>query len=234
MTDRHIIPFGGMRAPAPGTTHPLVDYILDIAGRGRAKVTCLPTATGDSTESITRFYERIPAARTARSHVRLFDRTIVDLRAHLLDQDVIFVGGGNTANMLAVWRAHGVDAILREAWDAGIILTGGSAGSLCWFECGTTDSFDLNKLAPLGDGLGFLSGSHCPHYDGEEQRRPLYHRLISEGFPPGIAIDDDAACHFVGTELLEVVSARPGATAYRVGPGPDGTAVETPLDARAL
>jgi peptidase E len=151
----------------------------------------------------------------------------------LLEQDVIFVGGGNTASMLAVFRAHGVDQILREAWEAGIVLCGGSAGSLCWFECGTTDSFDLFELAPLHDGLGFLAGSHCPHYDGEEQRRPLYHRLIGEGFPAGIAIDDDAAAHFVGTELKEVVSAREGATAYRVEKAGDRV-VETTYEARAL
>lgn len=233
MPERHIIPFGGLR-PMPGRTHPLVDYVLDVAGAPRARVAFLPTATGDARESITAFYERVPAARTERAHVRLFDRTIADLRTFLLNQDVIWVGGGNTANMLAVWRVHGVDAILREAWEAGVVLTGGSAGSLCWFEGGTTDSFDLHRLAPLRDGLGFLPGSHCPHYDGEEQRRPLYQRLVADGFPAGIAIDDDAACHYAGTELVEVVSAREGATAYRVERGPDGGAVETPLPARAL
>ncbi|HPK03056.1 MAG TPA: peptidase E, partial [Candidatus Sumerlaeota bacterium] len=131
-------------------------------------------------------------------------------------QDIIWVGGGNTANMLAVWRVHGVDRILREAWEAGVILTGGSAGSLCWFECGTTDSFNLFQLAPLHDGLGFLPGSHCPHYDGEAQRRPLYQRLIAEGFPAGYALDDDAALHFEGTRIMEAVAARPEAGAYRV------------------
>ena len=135
--------------------------------------------------------------------------------------------------MLAVWRVHGVNSILREAWDAGILLCGGSAGSLCWFECGTTDSFDLNKLQPLHDGLGFLPGSHCPHYDGEEQRRPLYHRLISEGFPPGYAIDEDASVHFVGTEVSEVISGRPVAMAYRVELR-DGRVMETPLKATLI
>ena len=105
----------------------------------------------------------------------------------LAESGLIWVSGGNTANMLAVWRVHGVDRVLREAWDAGVILCGGSAGSLCWFECGTTNSFDVNQLAPLHDGLGFLPGSHCPHYDGEAQRRPLYHRLVAEGFPAGYA-----------------------------------------------
>ena len=113
------------------------------------------------------------------------------------------------------------------------MLTGGSAGSLCWFEGGTTDSFNLARLAPLHDGLGFLPGSHCPHYDGEEQRRPLYHRLIGDGFPAGYAIDDDAAIHFVGEDIREVVTARQGATAYRVE-RVDGRVVETKLEARLL
>ena len=135
--------------------------------------------------------------------------------------------------MLAVWRVHGMDLALREAWEAGVVLCGGSAGSLCWFECGTTDSFDVNELAPLNDGLGFLPGSHCPHYDGEEQRQPLYHRLISEGFPAGYAIDNDAAIHFVGTEVSDVVSSRAGATAYRVELS-EGQVVETPLEPRLI
>ena len=232
MTDRHIIPFGGLRA-TPGRTNPVIDYVLDVAGKERAKVAFIATATGDSTESVLRWYDRVPAARTQRTHLNLFNRTIDDIPGYLLDQDVIFVGGGNTANMLAVWRVHGVDVALREAWEAGIVLTGGSAGSLCWFEGGTTDSFNLHRLEPIRDGLGFLPGSHCPHYDGEEQRRPLYHRLIAEGFPAGIAIDEDAAVHYIGTERTEVVSGRDGATAYTVELV-DGEVVETPLTARAL
>ena len=232
MPDKHIVALGGMRV-RPGRTPPLVDYILGLTGNPRPKVCCIPTATGDSPVALTAFYDRMPPARSERAHLALFDRTVRDIRAFLLSQDVIWVGGGNTANMLAVWRVHGVDKVLREAWEAGVILCGGSAGSLCWFECGTTDSFDLNELRALHDGLGFLPGSHCPHYDGEEQRRPLYHKLIAEGFPAGYAVDDDAAILFVGTQLSEVVSSRPGATAYRLE-RKDGRAVETPLKARML
>jgi peptidase E len=232
MDGKHIVAFGGNRT-RPGATPPVVDYVLTLTGKARPKVCNIPTATGDSPSALVGFYSRVPAARAERSHLALFDRTIRDIRGFLLSQDVIFVGGGNTANMLAVWRVHGVDRVLREAWDAGILLCGGSAGSLCWFECGTTDSFDLNELQPLHDGLGFLPGSHCPHYDGEAQRRPLYHRLIAEGFPPGYAIDDDAAVHFAGTEVAEVVSARAGATAYRVELR-EGQVVETPLEARLI
>ena len=232
MADQHIVAFGGLRT-RPGQISPLVDYVLGATGKPRPKVCCIPTATGDSPVSLVTFYDRIPATRAERTHLSLFDRTVKDIRPFLLAQDVIWVGGGNTANMLAVWRVHGVDKVLREAWEAGVVLCGGSAGSLCWFECGTTDSFDLNQLQPLRDGLGFLPGSHCPHYDGEAERRPLYQKLVSEGFPPGYAIDDDAALHFVGTKLAEVVSSREGATAYRVERR-DGGVVETPLLARRL
>lgn len=232
MPERHIIPFGGMRA-MPGRTHPIVDYLLELTGKPRARVACIPTATGDSSEALVNFYARFPPERTERSHLGLFHRTIDDIRGYLLAQDIVWVGGGNTANMLAIWRVHGVDAALREAWEAGVILTGGSAGSLCWFECGTTDSFNIHRLAPIHDGLGFLPGSHCPHYDGEAQRRPLYHQLIRDGFPAGYAADDDAAMHWVGTELKEVVTARAGATVYRVE-RVNGAVVETALEARLL
>lgn len=232
MSERRIVAFGGLR-PTPGRVHPIVDYVLDLTGKPRARVASIPTATGDSTESLIAFYNRIPADRAERSHLALFNRTITDIRSYLLSQDVIWVGGGNTANMLAVWRVHGVDQALREAWEAGVVLTGGSAGSLCWFECGTTDSFNLQELAPLQDGLGFIPGSHCPHYDGEAQRRPLYQRLVSEGFPSGYAVDDDAAARFVGGELAEVVSSRREASAYRVERR-DGAVIETRLEARLL
>ena len=138
------------------------------------------------------------------------------------------MSGGNTANMLAIWRVHGFDRILREAWEAGVVLTGGSAGMICWFEAAVTDSFGP-QLEGLRDGLGFLPGSACPHYDGEERRRPRYRELVDGGFPAGIAADDGVAVRFEGSELAEVVTARPGATAYRVEPG-----AETPLEARPL
>jgi len=150
------------------------------------------------------------------------------VREVVLDQDVIFVSGGNTANALAIWRVHGFDEILREAWEAGIVLTGWSAGMICWFDAGVTDSFGP-QLEGMRDGLGFLPGSACPHYDGEAERRPVYTRLVREGFPPGLAADDCVALRFDGTELAEVVSAREGAGAYRVSP--QG---EEPIEARPL
>jgi peptidase E len=152
-----------------------------------------------------------------------------DLRAFTLEHELVVVGGGNTANMLAIWRVHGFDAILRDAWESGVVLTGWSAGMICWFEAGVTDSFGP-QLVGMRDGLGLLPGSACPHYDGEERRRPVYGRLVSEeGFPAGIAADDAAGVHFAGTELHEVVATTPEARAYRVTPGG-----EEPLPARVV
>jgi peptidase E len=139
------------------------------------------------------------------------------LRELALAHDLIVVGGGNTANMLAVWRAHGFDRILREAWEKGILLTGWSAGMICWFEAGVTDSFGP-QLEGMRDGLGFLPGSACPHYDGEELRRPVYTRLVRDGFPAGIALDDGAGAHFVGAELQAVVAADEASRGYAVMP----------------
>ena len=151
-----------------------------------------------------------------------------------MHQDVIYVGGGNTENMMAVWRVHGVDQALRRAWESGVVMAGLSAGSLCWFETGTTDSFGAG-LAVLSGGLGLLPGSHVPHYDGEPTRRRHYQRLVANAaVPPGYAADDGAALVFHGTDLAEVVTSRREAHGYRVERGPTGDAVETVLPARYL
>jgi dipeptidase E len=150
------------------------------------------------------------------------------LRELALAHDVIVVGGGSTANMLAVWRVHGFDRILREAWEHGVLLTGWSAGMICWFDAGVTDSFGP-QLEGMRDGLGFLPGSACPHYDGEERRRPVYTELVRDGFPPGIALDDLAGAHYVGTELHEVLASNEDAGGYAVSA--DG---ERPLEVRRL
>jgi dipeptidase E len=187
---------------------------------------------GDADASVATFYERFPSALCEPSHLKLFGVPRAGLREHLLAQDAIYVSGGNTANMLAVWRVHGIDAVLREAWEAGIVLAGPSAGGLCWFECGVTDSFGP-ELAQLDGALGFLPGSFCPHYDEEPERRPTYRRLIREGLAPGYAADDAVGIHFGGTKLTEVVTERDGATAYRVELA-GGEVVETRLPARLL
>jgi peptidase E len=214
----------------------LDDHVLELArtqrGRDRPRVCFLPTASGDSEGYVATFYAAF-ARRSEATHLGLFDRKVGDIEAFLLDQDVIYVGGGNTANMLAIWRVHGVDRGLRRAWQAGVVLAGLSAGSNCWFESATTDSF--GPLAALQDGLGLVPGSHSPHYDGEPARRSTFQRLIGAGeLPDGYAADDGAALVFGGTELAEVVASRPTARGYRVVRGPNGDAIETELPTRYL
>jgi peptidase E len=196
-------------------TAALYRHVLGLTGtKARPRLLHVPTAVGDSTEGIERVESRLGAI-TELSHLRFFPYPPDDLRELALEQDAILVHGGNTANMLAIWRVHGFDAILREAWESGVLLFGASAGMICWFEAGVTDSFGP-QLEGMRDGLGFLAGSACPHYDGEELRRPRYRELVDSGFPAGIAADDGVGLHYVGTDLREVVTCRPGATAYRV------------------
>jgi dipeptidase E len=202
-------------------------YPLDVVGKERPRICFVPTAVGDQSENVVRFYEQY-AGLGELAHLKFFPYPPDDLRDFTLAQDVLVVSGGNTANLLAIWRVHGFDRIVREAWEQGVLLTGGSAGMICWYEACVTDSFGP-QLAGLRDGLGFLAGSACPHYDGEELRRPRYRELVDGGFPAGIAADDGVALRYEGAQLVEVVTARPEARAYRVEPG-----VETPLEARLL
>jgi dipeptidase E len=215
VSERHIVALGGGGFSDGGDA--LDQFVLDLPEAVRPRICFLPTASADSADYVVRFYEAF-RERAEPSHLELFGRPRHDIRDFLLGQDVVYVGGGNTANMLAIWRVHGVDAVLREAWERGIVLAGISAGSICWFESGVTDSFG-EELAPL-PCLGFLSGSNCPHYDSEPQRRPTYQRLVDAGeLPPGLAADDGVGLHFVGTELAEAVAGRPDALAFRVEPG---------------
>src|SRR4051812_18667460 len=212
----------------------LDDFVLSLAGRDRPRVTFVGTASGDAASYVADFYRAFAPRACAPSDIGLFDRRIADLRAHVLAQDVVYVGGGNTASLLAVWRAHGLDRVLAEAWHAGVVLAGLSAGMNCWFEQSVTDSFHAETLAALDDGLGLLAGSACPHYDGEEQRRPTYRRLVSAGvLRDGWAADDGAALVFAGEELEEVVASRRGAAAYRVQRTAEGV-VERRVEARYL
>jgi peptidase E len=222
--ERHIVGMGG-GGDSDEQTQLLYDYILGLA-RG-TRVLYVPTASRENPEVIVLFYGRF-GGRADCTHLTFFPWPPDGLRELALAQDVILVGGGNTANMLAIWRVHGFDRILREAWENGTVLCGTSAGMICWFEAGVTDSFGP-QLDGMRDGLGLLDGSACPHYDGEERRRPVYTRLVREGFPPGHAADDGVGLHFAGTELAEVVTCRPGASAYRVEP--EG---ESRIEARLL
>jgi peptidase E len=170
---------------------------------------------------IAKFY-RAFARRVEAADLTLFDppslprnppRT-ADLPSFVSRHDIFYVGGGSTANLLATWRIHGLDKLLRKAWRNGAVMAGISAGMLCWFEDGLTDSF--GGLAALNDGLGFIRGSACPHFDGEPERRAAYHQMVAKGTRAGYAADDGVALHFVGRRLKEVVSSRPDAAAYRV------------------
>ena len=202
----------------------LLDHFLGLA-RG-PRLLYVPTAGMEDAASTLSWYARL-RDRAQMTHLHFSPWPPDDLRERVLGSDAILVSGGNTANMLAIWRVHGFDELLRDAWHSGILLTGWSAGMICWFEHGVTDSFGP-QLAPM-ECLGFLPGSACPHYDGEERRRPVYTQLVAETLPAGIAADDDVGLHYVGTELQEVVTSRAGATAYRVAP--DG---EEPLQATLL
>jgi len=216
------------RILACGGNADLDRFMLGLASSRRPRVCYLPTASGDDPGHIVRFYEWFTPLPCRPYHVTLFGTP--DRPAdRVAEADVVLVAGGNTANMLAVWRVHRIDLALREAWERGAVLGGASAGANCWFEGSVTDSFGP-ALAPLGDGLGLLGGSFCPHYDSEELRRPVYLDLVAHGaLPPGLACEDEAAALFEGTELVEVVASREGARAFRVTP--DG---EEPLEARVI
>jgi peptidase E len=217
---------------------PLVRHAVSLARNApTARLCVLLTAQGDDPAAYGRVYgalaRDLPEVRP--SHLALFPMpSASDVRAHLLGADVVWVGGGSVANLLAVWRAHGLDEVFRDAWQAGVVLAGVSAGSLCWHSGGTTDSFGPD-LRPVTNGLGLLSHSNTPHYDSEPGRRPLYRRLVAEGvLAAGWATDDGVGLHFRGDELVDVVADRADARAWRVRAGPDGTALEDPVAPRLL
>lgn len=213
----------------------LLSHAASLSGAKVPKICIINTATADDPVWYMWMYQRFAPLRGLVSHLALFPMpSVSDPADFLLSQDVIFVGGGSVANMLAVWRVHGLDAIMRSAWEAGIVLSGVSAGAICWFSGATTDSFGL-PLQPFPDGLGLLDGSYCPHYNSEPGRRPLFQSLIADGtLPAGIACDDGAAAHFVDDSLHEVVADRAEAHGYLVERDSAGAAAETRLPARLL
>jgi peptidase E len=205
-------------------------FLVDLTGREYPRILYIGTAMAEDPAAALRAYDHFGGLGEV-SRLEFFPWPPEELRSVVLGQDLIFVGGGNSANMLAIWRVHGVDELLREALDSGVVLAGSSAGGLCWFESGVTDSFgpQLDQM----DYLGFVSGSFCPHYDDEELRRPRYHELMRDGLAPGYAADAGVGLHFVDSELREVVACDEGSKAYRVERR-DGDVVETPIEARTL
>jgi dipeptidase E len=216
----------------------LDDYVLSLAGRQRPRVCFIPTASADSAHYIAKFY-RAFASRCEPTDLTIWDSPLLprqpertaDLGDFVAQQDVFYVGGGNTVHLLAVWRLHGLDRLLHDAWKRGAILAGISAGMLCWFEDGLTDSFGGTDR--LNDGLGFIKGSACPHYDSEPARREAFRKMIAGGAPAGYAGDDGVAFHFAGEALHDIVSSRPDAGAWRVSMK-DDVAAEEKLPVRYL
>jgi peptidase E len=234
----HIVAFGGDGFYSEPLNRLSAKFVLDLTGKERPKICFIPTASGDEPGYIQKFYERYSTDFCEPTHLTLFNREVKDLRSFLLGQDVIYVGGGNTANMLAIWRVQGVEDILKEAYHAGTVMCGTSAGSLCWFEAGVTDSFGRD-LAPLFDGLGLIRASNCPHYDSESLREPQYKKFILEGLPAGYAADDGTALHFANGEFVEAIGSRPGVRAFHVSKSADeGSSgelvVQTPIPVRYL
>ncbi len=215
--------------------NPLLDeHVLALSGAKSPKVCFLPTASGDADHYVVRFYRAFPATRCQPSHISLFRREtgVGDPRAHLLAQDVIYAGGGSLVSLLGTWRAHGLDRALHDAWRSGVLLCGGSAGSLCWFSQAVS-GFHEGPPRRL-DGLGFLPFSNAVHYNDEPGRRTAFLDAVADGMAPGYGVGDAAALHFVGTELTEVVSSRPGAQARFVSADGHGGATEQELPVRYL
>jgi peptidase E len=216
---------------------PLTDYAIELAGvSSRAPRVCyVGTASGDRPDGIAEFYSAALERGLSPSHLQLFMMPNVDdMRELLLGQDVIWVFGGSVAGLLAMWRLHGVDEIMREAWQTGVVLTGVSAGSICWHLGGTTDSFGP-RLRPITNGLGFVPFSNGVHYDSEPERRPLFQSLIADGtLPAGYATDDGTGVVYRGTEFAEAVRETPDKSVYWVERIGDGKAVETMLDTRTV
>ena len=212
---RQILAIGGAAIPEDLSNLLLVDYFLKLTGKKKPRVCFIGAAHGDADMGRLRFYAGFSQFNCTPKHLPLFARTPRDLESFVLENDAIYVGGGNTRSMLAVWREWGLDGYLRRAWERGIVLGGASAGSICWFEQGVTDSI-AGPLTAL-NCLGFLPGSNCPHYDSEPLRRPTYRKMIGSGkIMAGIAADDGAAAHYVDGKLARTVASRLRAKVYRL------------------
>jgi len=223
---RQVVAFGGGGFSQESGNPLLDDYVLALTGTANPRVCFLPTASGDADHYLVRFYNTF-RDRGRPSHVSLFrrERGVPDIRSHLLAQDLIYVGGGSMLNLLAVWDAHDLGAILRLAWERGILICGQSAGAMCWFEVGISRGSGKARRAA---GLGVLPGSCCVHYHSEPDRRRLLLESVASSGLSGYGIDDHAALLWTDLTVGGAFSAHRGATAYRVERGADRV-VEVPL-----
>lgn len=216
----------------PGPAYSLAAQIARAGAHPRLCI--IATAVGDNPTWLAAMHHAFSKLDMLVSHLDLYPMpNFDDVAGHLLQQDIIWVSGGSTANLLALWRLHGLDTVLHAAWQAGVVLMGVSAGSLCWHIGGTTDSFGL-PLQPVTNALGWLPYSNSPHHDAEPERRPLIHKLVADGtLPDAYATDNGAGLIYHGTELYEAITEKPGALAYEITREGD-TARETPLPTRVL
>jgi peptidase E len=245
---RQVFAFSGVLEPRPGErgNRPLLEHVLAIGAArrvtgGPVRLCYVPTAVGDDPAAVSA-YQRVFGGRddVVLSVLRLFPQpSIPDLRTHLLTQDVVLVEGGSVVNLMAVWRAHGLPALLRECWEAGVVLAGPSAGSMCWHVGGATDAWSdeqSGRLAPFTEGLGLLPLSNGVHDDlAGQPRRAAYRRMVgARELPAGYATEDGVGLHYLGTELAEAVTVRPGARAWRVDPDGAGGVVERAITPRQI
>lgn len=241
---RQVFAFSGVLTPQPGErgNRPLLEHVLALGAArrqeaGPVRLCYVPTAVGDDPAAVSA-YQRVFGGRddVVLSVLTLFPQpSVPDVRSHLLTQDVVLVEGGSVVNLMAVWRAHGLPDVLRECWEAGVLLAGPSAGSLCWHVGGPTDAWS-ERLAPFTEGLALLPHSNAVHDDSTEQpRRAAYRRMVAAGeLPGGLATEDGVGLHYLGTELAEAVTVRPGARAWRVDPDGAGGVLERPITPRAI
>jgi dipeptidase E len=214
MKMRQIVAIGGGGFSMEPENLALDRYVLSLVEKSLPRVCFIPTASADSTDYTDRFHAAYQGLGCETSSLSLFWPHRLDFEDFMMEQDLIYVGGGNTRNLLVLWRDWGLDVAIRKAYENGTVLAGVSAGANCWFEEFSTDS--MGPLAPW-KGLGWLTGSFCPHYDGEVDRRPSLRRMLESGeIGPGLASDDGSAAHFVNEELFRCVSSRPGSKVFRV------------------
>lgn len=233
MSPRQIFAFGDNSFRArPDANQKLYRHVLDATGKPNPRVLMIPTASGDAQDYIDAFHAYFRKLGCVTEHLSLFRGEKAFSEQALIDPDLIYVTGGNTRNMLVLWREWGLDGMVRRAYERGTVMAGGSAGSLCWFEGGVTDSVPPGFTAMKC--LGILRGSHCPHYN-ELTRRPDYQRMVASGkLPGGYAVDNGVVLHFRDGELVEALSESASEQAYRVDPAPGGTASETPIPVRRI